>query len=285
MKLISKKIKIGNFNIQLSIWEKDSNKKQVFCIHGISSNSKVWNTISAQLADNIDFIAMDIRGRGHSDAPGGYSLENHANDIKKIFDKLGIKKISVMGHSLGAYIAIVFSVKFPEYIDKLILFDGGGKLSQEQSNKVFDGIKPSLDRLNKIFDSFDEYLEYMKKAPFLYPWYEPMADYYKYELIEYPDGKVKSRVLPETIIEEIENLKKIDISEFYHKIPCPVYILRATKGMLSDDDLLLPENVLKEMLAKIPNAKVINFENTNHYTIVFYPNSKRDKILKEILCS
>ncbi len=283
MEPISKRINIDNFELQLSIWENSSNSKQVFGIHGISSNSRVWNTIANELIDIVDFIALDIRGRGHSDAPGGYSIENHAKDIKAVLDNLGIKKIPIMGHSLGAYIAIVFSVNFPEYVDKLILLDGGGKLSEKQSKKVFDGIKPSLERLSYTFDSFEEYLSHMKKAPFLQPWYEPMADYYKYELIELPDGRVKSRVLPETIVEEIENLKKLDIAKYYPHIPCPVYILRATKGMLSEDDLLLPEDTLKEMVEKIPNAKVINIENTNHYTIAFYPNKERDEILKNIL--
>ncbi len=282
MKPISKKVKIDNFNLQLSIWENALNEKQVFCIHGISSNSRVWNTIAEEI-EEVDFIAVDIRGRGHSDAPGGYSLENHAKDIKKVLDKLGIKKIAVMGHSLGAYIGIIFSVNFAEYVDKLILVDGGGKLSESQSKKVFDGIKPSLDRLSKVFDSFEDYISHMKKAPFLQPWYKPMEEYYRYELIELPDGKVKSRVKPDTIIEEIENLKKVDISEYYHEIPCPTYILRATRGMLTDDDLLLPDNVLKEMIEKIPNVKVINIPDTNHYTIAFYPNSERAKILKEIL--
>ncbi len=279
----SKKININGFQLCLSIWKKYPEKKKLFGVHGISSNSRVWSTIANELIEDFNFYAIDIRGRGHSDAPGGYSLENHAKDIKKVLDKLNINKISILGHSLGAYITIVFAVNFPEYVDKIVLVDGGGKLSEQHANKVFEGIKPSLDRLKKVFNSFEEYISNMKKAPFLQPWYEPMADYYKYELVTLSNGKVKSRVLPETITEEIENLRQFDISKLYSKIKCPVYVLRATNGMLSDDDLLLPEQVTDEMRKKIPNIEIININNTNHYTIAFYPNKEREKILKNIL--
>ena len=278
---MEKKIKIDGFNLCLSIWE--GKGRDVFCVHGISSNSRVWNTIAESLKDKFNFIGIDLRGRGHSGAPGGYSLKNHVEDIKKVLQQLNIDKVILMGHSLGAYICIMFAAIYPEFVEKIVLFDGGGKLSPEQSEKVFEGIKPSLERLGKVYESFDEYIEHMKKAPFLQPWYEPMNEYYRYELEELDNGKVKSRVKPETIIEEIENLKNIDISDYYGRIKCPVYILRATEGMMSDNDHLLPEDVLKNMTNAIPKSEVINIEGTNHYTIAFYPNENREKVLRRIL--
>ncbi len=275
------KIRIDDFYIQLSIW--GNMGKNIFCIHGISSNSRAWKTVAESLQEEFKIIAMDLRGRGHSDAPGGYSLECHVKDMRKVMEQLGIKKVILMGHSLGAYISIMFAAIYPECVEKVVLFDGGGKLSQEQAEKVFAGIKPSLERLGKVYDSFEHYIEGMKKAPFLQPWYEAMNEYYKYELEELSNGRVRSLVKSETILEEIDNLKHIDISRYFGNVKCPVYILRATEGMLSDNDLLLPEDVLNEMLLKMDKAKHIDINGTNHYTILFYPNKERDNVLKEIL--
>lgn len=276
-----KKIKPNNFNMQVSIW---GNKKDyILAIHGISSNSQVWNEISKNISKYYTILAPDLRGRGHSDSPGDYNLFNHAEDIKSVLESLNIKSAHIMGHSLGAYIAIIFAAKFPELTKKVILLDGGAKLSDDQAEKVFNGIKISLDRLGRVFNSFEEYLSHMKKAPFLTPWYQPLEEYYKYELLFLPDGKVKSLVRKETIMEEAENLKNLDISIYYDKIKSYVLVLRATKGMITNDDHLLNYENIKEMLLKIRNVKVVDIPDTNHYTIAFYPNDYRDKIILEFL--
>ncbi len=84
-------------------------------------------------------------------------------------DDLGLERPVLMGHSLGAFISLVFAAQHPERVDRLILVDGGGKLSKDQMAKVFAGIKPSLDRLGQVFPSFESYVSLMKQAPFLQP--------------------------------------------------------------------------------------------------------------------
>ena len=135
MKVNFKKIEVDNFKLQLSIFGKE-NKEPIFGIHGISSNSQVFSEIAKSLKDNFTLYSIDLRGRGHSDAPGGYNLFNHANDIKKILDKIKKFPLTIMGHSLGAYIALLFAALFPEYIKKVILIDGGAKLSEEEGKGV-----------------------------------------------------------------------------------------------------------------------------------------------------
>jgi pimeloyl-ACP methyl ester carboxylesterase len=160
--------------------------------------------------------------------------------------------------------------------------DGGGKLSETQMAKVFAGIKPSLDRLGQIFPSVEAYLSQMKQAPYLQPWNSYMEIYFRYE-IEEAEGGVRSRVHPKHIEEEAQNLGKVDSRQFYQKVTSPTLILRATKGMLAEDDLLLPEDVAERMVREIPNAKRVDVEGTNHYSILFQPNKKRDQTILEFL--
>jgi pimeloyl-ACP methyl ester carboxylesterase len=162
--------------------------------------------------------------------------------------------------------------------------DGGGKLSKNQMAKVFAGIKPSLDRLGKIFPSLEVYLSQMKQAPYLQPWNSYMETYFRYE-IEKVKGGVRSRVQPKHIEEEAKNLGKVDPTKFYKKINAPTLILRATKGMLAKDDLLLPEDVVDRMVHEIPNARKVDIKGTNHYSILFQPHKKRDQTLLKFLAS
>jgi pimeloyl-ACP methyl ester carboxylesterase len=226
---------------------------------------------------------MDLRGRGRSGKPpSGYSIEHHCRDIRSLLEDIGDAKPVLVGHSLGAAIALGFGALYPDQVDRIILIDGGGKLSEEQKEKVFAGIKPSLDRLGKVFPSFEVYLSLMKMAPFLQPWPQALEASLLHELEEV-DGGVRSSVQPEHIEEEILNLMKVDASQAYPKINCPVLILRAKEGMLVEDDILLPEKAIEIMIREIPDARVVDVEGTNHYSIIFQPNEVRDRAILDFL--
>ncbi|MEE4266324.1 MAG: alpha/beta hydrolase, partial [Desulfobacteraceae bacterium] len=62
-----------------------------------------------------------------------------------------------------------------------------------------------------------------------------------------------------------------------------VLILRASNGLLSQDDILLPEDVIDRMIRDIPHAQRFDVEGLNHYGIVFQPHSARDQAIREFL--
>ena len=267
--------------IQIAQWEGED--KAILCIHGITANCRCWDVIADALSPSHRVLAMDLRGRGLSGAPSsGYSMEHHCRDILAVLDDLGLERVVLMGHSLGAFISVVFGAKYPERVDSIILVDGGGKLSENQIVKVFSGIKPSLDRLGKVFPSFEAYLDFMKEAPFIKNWSQALETYYQYE-VEEISGGVRTNINPDHIEEERVNLGKVDISLSYGKISCPVLILRATEGMLALDDVLLPEDVTQRMVREIANARRVDVNGTNHYSIIFEPNGERDQAIREFL--
>jgi len=278
---IMKKAKGDGVEIQLALWEGAG--KTVLCIHGLTANCRCWDNLAQGLAPDHRVFAMDIRGRGLSEKPpSGYSIDHHCRDIHALLQDLGLDRVVLMGHSLGAFISLAFAAKHPDLVDKVVLVDGGGKLSDEQMAKVLAGIKPAIDRLGQVFPSFEAYLELMKAAPFLQPWSSAHETYFQYET-EAVEGGIASRVQPGHIQEELVNLSNVDSSQFYPDIRCPVQILRATEGMLAQDDLLLPKDVAQRMCREISNARCTDIVGTNHYSIVFEPNDVRDGAIREFL--
>ncbi|MEW5910764.1 MAG: alpha/beta hydrolase, partial [Thermodesulfobacteriota bacterium] len=63
----------------------------------------------------------------------------------------------------------------------------------------------------------------------------------------------------------------------------PVLILRATQGILSADDILLPEPVIDRMIKEIPHAHRYDVHGTNHYGIIFQPHPERDQVILNFL--
>ncbi len=278
---IMKKAKGDGVQINLATWE--GNAGPILCVHGITANCRCWDVPAAALTPDFRVMAMDLRGRGQSEKPSaGYSLDYHLRDINCLLDDLEIEKAVIMGHSLGAFIGLAFAAEYPQRIDRLILVDGGGDLSAEQMTKVFEGIKPALDRLGQIFPSDEAYLDKMKQAPYLHPWSPAIETYCRYE-IEEVDGGVRTNIDPAHIQEEAANIRKVNCASFYPGLQCKVLILRAPNGLLSQDDLLLPEDVIKKMTDEIPDVRRFDVAGTNHYGILMKPHEARDQAIRDFL--
>jgi len=278
---LMKKVKGDGIEINLALWE--GTGQPILCIHGITANCRCWDTLAEALAPDYHVIAMDLRGRGLSDKPpNGYALECHIQDINCLLDDLGIDRVAIMGHSLGAFIGLAFAAEFSERVDRLILVDGGGDLSKDQMEKVFVGIKPALDRLGQVFPSVEAYLDKMKAAPYIQPWSAVTETYYRYE-IEAVGGGVRTNITPAHIQEEKTNIRKVDCAPYYPRLKCKVLVLRATNGLLSQDDILLPEDVIDRMMQDIPHVQKFDVEGMNHYGIVFQPHGARDQAIREFL--
>jgi pimeloyl-ACP methyl ester carboxylesterase len=276
-----KKAKGDGIMIQLALWGEKG--KPILCLHGITANCRSWDYLASTLSPHHRVMAMDLRGRGLSDKPpAGYSIEHHCRDILALLDDLDLERVVLMGHSLGAFISLVFAAKNPERMDRLILLDGGGKLSEAQRAQVFAGIKPALDRLGQVFPSTEAYMAKMREAPYLQPWNNFLETYVRYE-IEEIEGGIRANINPKHIEEESINLGKVDSSLLYPQVLVPTLILRATQGLLTNDDLLLPEDVIDRMVHEIPDARRTDIEGTNHYSILFQPSTHRDQAILDFL--
>ncbi len=92
-------------------------------LHGIGSNAMSFASLIAQLSDRRDLIAWDAPGYGGS-APltqAWPSADDYAGALAQLLDRLGIGKLDLLGHSLGAMMAGRFAALFPDRLERLIL--------------------------------------------------------------------------------------------------------------------------------------------------------------------
>jgi len=96
-------------------------------VHGITSDSSVWERVTPGLSRQATVIAPDLPGHGESHrARGDYSLGAHASTLRDLLLMLGQTRATVVGHSLGGGIAMQFAYQFPEMCERLVLVDSGG---------------------------------------------------------------------------------------------------------------------------------------------------------------
>src|SRR5262245_24927285 len=99
----------------------------VVLIHGMVNSSRHWETVALRLAERYTVIAPDLIGHGDSAAVrGDYSLGAHASSIRDLLTTIGIERATIVGHSLGGGIAMVFFYQFPQRVERLALISSGG---------------------------------------------------------------------------------------------------------------------------------------------------------------
>lgn len=97
---------------------------QLLLIPGITSPAITWGFVAERLAERHDVHVLDVRGRGLSEAGDlDYTLEAMADDAVALVAACGFDRPLVLGHSMGARIAIRAARKAPDAFGGLILVD------------------------------------------------------------------------------------------------------------------------------------------------------------------
>jgi pimeloyl-ACP methyl ester carboxylesterase len=104
---------------------------------GLDSASISWRACIGPLSTQHRVFAPDLPGYGESDRPKvEYTLEYYVNFLEHLLDALHLQKVSLAGISLGGGIALSFTLRFPDRVDKLILVDSYGLQSRVAWHKL-----------------------------------------------------------------------------------------------------------------------------------------------------
>jgi 3-oxoadipate enol-lactonase len=91
-------------------------------IAGLGYDLWMWHKMIPRLAEHVQVVAFDNRGVGQSDKPAGpYSAQLLADDTAGLMKALGLERATIMGHSMGGFIAQALVLSRPELVDKLVL--------------------------------------------------------------------------------------------------------------------------------------------------------------------
>jgi pimeloyl-ACP methyl ester carboxylesterase len=99
-------------------------RSAIVLIHGFGAAIDWWDSIAPALAVDHRVICVDLIGHGGTEAPhSGYSIERQAALVSAILDKMGIERVTVIGHSMGGEVATALAEIKPARIDRMILID------------------------------------------------------------------------------------------------------------------------------------------------------------------
>lgn len=243
----------------------------IVCVSGITANAFCFQALADDLAHDHRVIAYDLRGRGDSDKPEhGYSVAIHADDLVKLIDAWGLERPVVLGHSLGAFVALYFAAHYPDKLSKLILVDAGAAPPWKTADERPAWLAVSMGRLGIPVPSFEEYKQRLKAVPFLRPYWNKYLDtYFEHDVIRRDDGSVVAKTYRDGAFEDLEDEEEREAEPLWARVQVPTLLLRAGQGILSDNDQLLPEESAAAIQSTIKDCRYVNFPTLNHYTVIF----------------
>lgn len=223
----------------------DASKPTVILLHGLGATAESWNFTIPALAAEYRVIAPDQVGFGKSDKPPlKYRIGTYADFLDKFMSELKIEKASLVGNSMGGWIAGFMAVKYPNRVDKIVLASAAGIVP----------VKVDVDRIYQLNTSTRDEVRANLKLIFANPAFhnEAFVDQFMTARVTQGDGGTINSII-ESIKrgEDFLNDKLVDIKK-------PTLIVWGRQ------DGLIPVSDAVIFNRGIAGSKIVIFENCGH---------------------
>ena len=240
MMLVEKSFDTGE--VVLNYAEGPNNGPPLVLLHGVTSRWQTFNPIINEFINRWHIYALDFRGHGKSGrTPEKYGLRYHYNDTVKFITQVVREPSVIFGHSLGGRTALILAANNP-YITRAIIL---GDISLSFSNEV--------ERLRNFFLKLGGVLKDKRAVKDIFDAYRDDVEDTELLLTRARNFSMLDPGMPASIADKLTDPDDPE-SYFYGYKPdelmaevrCPVLLLQAENGMMSDGDVKRALGVLAE---------------------------------------
>lgn len=248
MELLMKNYTYRNSKIAYSL---EGEGECIVLLHGFLHDATMWNNYKSKwLKTGYSVLCLDLPGHGNSDVIENLSIETIADILNEILKEEKLNKVNIIGHSLGGYSGLAFAKKYPENLNKLILFHSSAFADSEEVKK-----------------KRDLWLKIIAKHPAMF----------MKSVIEYlytKENVVKHQNIIQADIEKAKQNAKdayVDIIKAMRDRPDTLAVLKSNTQvyfLAGKHDKVIPEEVSKAQIAMIKNGSGLILENASHMSFV-----------------
>lgn len=136
--------------------------RALLIIHGFLGMSDNWKSFgSLYAAEGFQIHMLDLRNHGKSFHSDNFSYDVMSQDVLEYCQEHNLDKVSIIGHSMGGKVAMLFATLYSEMVEKLIVADIGPKYYKPHHQDIFAGLnavdfssKPSRTEVEEILYPF-----------------------------------------------------------------------------------------------------------------------------------
>lgn len=105
----------------------------IVLLHGFLENSSMWNNYVPVLSKTHRVVTIDLLGHGNTGCIGYiHTMEEMATAVYFIIKQLNLRKMYMIGHSMGGYVALAFAELYPDYLKGLCLLNSTSRADSSE---------------------------------------------------------------------------------------------------------------------------------------------------------
>lgn len=225
----------------------NANARLLF-VHGWQGDHRVWDGVIAELDPHYRCVAVDLPGSGASrDAGGPYTLERFSAGLLEVIEEHGLAPVTVVGHSMGAKVALALAADAPDAVKALVLIAPVPIGPAGFSEKGIEGLRATCDD--------DE-----KARRWLTRLFVPEPDAAALDAV----CEAASHTAADVKREALESWSSTDLSDAARSLHAPAIVI-APDG----DNVEMQRTKVADLL---PNARLVTLAGAGHYAMFERPN-------------
>ncbi|HWT93148.1 MAG TPA: alpha/beta hydrolase [Solirubrobacteraceae bacterium] len=237
-------------------------------VHGLSGSWQNWLEQLPVFARTHRVIAMDLPGFGESPMPREkITISGYGRWLDALLDALSIQGATIVGNSMGGFIAAETAIKFPHRVERMVLVSAAGLTIEHQRD---DRILRFLEVTENLAQFSMQHL--MARSSALVR--RPRSRRAMLKIVAKDASKLDPRLAAEQIkgtgkpgfVPALDALTSYPIRDRLSDIKCPTLIV------WGEDDFLVPVKDAYEFDRLIPNSRLIVWEDTGHVSMLERPD-------------
>jgi len=251
----------AGFRIHYLLW--GTAGKPIVALHSMMMDAHGLDTFSRSMANDHKVLAVDLLGHGDSAKPTAkVSLEEHTEIVRGVVNTLRFKPTTLVGHSIGGIIGMVYAAKHPDEVSRLILVD----IAPWDPN--WPRTRPTIPT-PESFDSEETALAYFKQR---FPKFtqESYENRLRYGLDRTPDGKPRLKASLKTIDMLRQTNVDLDLWPYAERIRAPTLLIKGAESPT------VSPNSVEKMKKLLEDFKSVEVAGATHMV----PQDKPDEFLR-----
>ncbi|MHA1419674.1 MAG: alpha/beta fold hydrolase [Candidatus Heimdallarchaeaceae archaeon] len=275
--------------INIHYHEYPSDGETIIFLHFGFSSLAMWNGVIPFFEEKYKLILPDFRGHGLSDKPKStYHIDEMADDINLLMEKLNLEEAHFVGSSLGAELAVSIAARYPNKVLSLVVEGsamnnaygsyGLSDPTEEEKAKENEELMKHVRASEVYYDSPEEMLKVLKDN------YEPKGFWNdqirimaEYEIYKTPEGKYSGTVplwVSESYLKQYTSFK---FEDYYKQIKIPVLFMPGDKEW--ENERL--QNALNHFRGYLSDSKMVHVKGGMHaYVWLFFPEECSKHVLQ-----
>ena len=238
-------------------------------VHGGRDHCRNWDWVAEALRHDYHVIAPDLRGHGDSQwlVGGSYTHMDYVYDIAQLVHQVARDKVTIISHSLGGSISLLYASMYPELVDRLVAIEGLGppkgvremlmKTPQYERIRIWvDDLRNAAGRIPRRYKTLEDAFKRMQEEnPHLST--EQARHLTLHGANRNEDGTYSWKFDNYVRVFSPGNYRSQELQQGYERIECPVLLVHGAQSPFSDPD--------QEIVSRFKDVRVEIFEDAGHW--------------------